>query len=126
MAHYWSAKTNAFYPEELHAAYRKANTLPNDIVKVTDDTFKVYSGTPPKNKIRGVSGDRSPCWIDMSNPHSDIKSRATDLLNEIRAYIMHEYVMMNIPIPKEYVEYQRGLKSVINGDTSDIPEKPSA
>lgn len=67
MNYYFSAKENAFYPVDAIESYKKAGTLPDDIVLVNDDLYITYaSELTPDGKYRGVGADGLPCWLDMS------------------------------------------------------------
>lgn len=46
MEYYYSASTNAFYPEALLDSYKQAKTLPDDIQPVGEDVFSEYTATP--------------------------------------------------------------------------------
>lgn len=47
MKYFFSPSTKAFYPEEFIPDYKNANTLPSDIVEVSQSDFKKFSLTPP-------------------------------------------------------------------------------
>lgn len=67
MNYYFSAKENAFYPVDAIESYKKAGTLPDDIVLVNDDLYITYAAElTPEGKYRGVGADGLPCWLDMS------------------------------------------------------------
>lgn len=66
----FSAKTNSFYPESLLEFYEEAGTLPDDLLGVSDETYSIFSGQPPKGKVRG-SKKGLPLWIDIPLPSQE-------------------------------------------------------
>ncbi|MDF7681172.1 hypothetical protein PT300_11505 [Enterobacteriaceae bacterium ESL0689] len=66
----FSAKTNGFYPVDLLKSYEEAGTLPPDLLDVTDETYAIFSGHPPKGTVRG-SKKGMPCWIDIPPPDTE-------------------------------------------------------
>lgn len=63
--YYFSPSTLSFYPFEIFDSYKASNSLPDDIVEVTDDTFQAYSVAPPVGKTRGVDTSGQPVWVDL-------------------------------------------------------------
>ncbi|MES0267933.1 tail fiber assembly protein [Citrobacter sedlakii] len=63
----YSAKTNAFYPLELKNYYDSAETLPGDVIEVSDDVFYEYSEVP-EGKFRQAGPDGMPVWKDIPLP----------------------------------------------------------
>lgn len=64
----FSASTACFYPDELLPAYRDNNSLPADLIAVSDNVFHEFTGVPPEGKQRGVGADGSPSWVDVPPP----------------------------------------------------------
>ena len=122
---YWSAKTLSFYPEELYYRYKECKSLPEDIIEIDRDIFSTYSGQPPEGKTRSVLNGM-PAWGDLPVKEVSITDIAEAALIEIRTYLNQEYLMMNLAIPQEYVDYQKKLKSVISGESDTLPEKPNS
>lgn len=64
----FSASTACFYPDELLPAYRDNNSLPADLIAVSDNVFHEFTGAPPEGKQRGAGADGSPSWVDVPPP----------------------------------------------------------
>lgn len=63
----FSPTTTSFYPVALLDDYRKAGTLPDDLVEVSESVYQEFSGQPPLGKRRGVA-DGVPAWVDIPPP----------------------------------------------------------
>lgn len=64
----FSASTACFYPDELLPAYRDNNSLPADLIAVSNNVFLEFTGVPPEGKQRGGGADGSPSWVDVPPP----------------------------------------------------------
>ncbi|WP_313109631.1 tail fiber assembly protein [Atlantibacter sp.] len=60
----WSPTNNAFFPAEMIDDYRASGWDFNDLILVEDAVFDEYSVAPPAGKIRGISADGLPEWIN--------------------------------------------------------------
>lgn len=60
----WSPANNAFFPAEMIDDYRASGWDFNDLIPVEDVVFYEYSVAPPDGKIRGISADGLPEWIN--------------------------------------------------------------
>ncbi|OWF73225.1 hypothetical protein B4903_21985 [Yersinia frederiksenii] len=67
MKYLFSEKNNSFYPYALIDDYIKIGTWPFDGLEVGEDTFSLYSGSPPIGKMRG-SINGQPAWVDLPSP----------------------------------------------------------
>lgn len=59
----FSATTNGFYVDEFRERYELSGTLPADLVEVSEDDYKAYTGSPPKGKVL-ASVEGKPVWSD--------------------------------------------------------------
>lgn len=76
MDYFYSKSTDAFYPEDMLPIYKKANSIPNDLIKVSEQDFKDYSlTTAPEGKIRAY--DHGFYWADI--PLSDAAVAASEV-----------------------------------------------
>ncbi|MBF7993414.1 tail fiber assembly protein [Rahnella laticis] len=65
MIFFYSAVTNAFYPEPLKAVYEDAGTWPDDAKAVTDATYQKFAVNPiPDGKIRMPNKAGMPYWAN--------------------------------------------------------------
>lgn len=60
----WSATNNAFIPVEMVDEYKKAGWAMDDLVEANDEILPFYA-TAPAGKIRGVSENGMPEWLDI-------------------------------------------------------------
>lgn len=67
---YFSAATNGFYADELRDRYELSGTLPSDLVVISGEDYKTYTGTPPEGKVLGTA-DGQPAWVDAPQPTRD-------------------------------------------------------
>lgn len=67
-AYLFSGTTVAFYPRELLADYHKAGTLPDDVLPVSDEDYRKFTGTPPPGKVRGANHLGAPTWVPVEAP----------------------------------------------------------
>ncbi|MBB9225684.1 tail fiber assembly protein [Escherichia coli] len=87
----YSAQTNAFYPLELKDYYESADTLPNDVIEVTDDVFYEYSEAP-EGKYRQAGPDGLPAWKDIPPPTQQEQIAAADAEKQSRIDQANEYM----------------------------------
>lgn len=80
----FSASTACFYPDELLPAYRDNNSLPADLIAVSDNVFHEFTGAPPEGKQRGAGVDGSPSWVDVPPPTKAQLSRLAGAEKERR------------------------------------------
>ncbi|QCZ26140.1 tail fiber assembly protein [Leclercia adecarboxylata] len=84
--HFYSAKNNAFYDEELKNSYVAAGSWPDDAVEVSNEVFVEFISMPPAGKVRAPV-DGLPAWADIPPPtHEELASSArTELQRRIDA-----------------------------------------
>ena len=70
----FSAKTLAFYPEQMKEIYQEAGSLPADVIEVSDELRDKYNVQPPDNFKLGIDGKGLPAWVALSN--GELVSRA--------------------------------------------------
>jgi len=90
--YFYSASSNAFYPDILEEDYVKSGTWPNDLVGVDGADYAAYSGAPPAGMMRGANADGTPCWVEIPPPtHEQLvevaEQQKTALLAEATAVI---------------------------------------
>ncbi|TDB56175.1 tail fiber assembly protein [Photorhabdus luminescens] len=67
--YYYSAKANAFYPIELKQNYIDSNSLPDDIIEVSNDIYQEYAASgAPEGKYRIAGKNSLPEWVDIPPP----------------------------------------------------------
>ncbi|MEX3242411.1 tail fiber assembly protein [Serratia quinivorans] len=64
----FSATTTSFYPAEMLDDYRKAGTLPDDLVSVDNEAYNTFVLSPPEGKIRGADKSGRPAWVEAPQP----------------------------------------------------------
>jgi len=85
---FYSAASNAFYPETLKATYDAAGSWPTDAVIVDHDVYTEFAANEvPEGKIRIAGDDGMPAWGDVPPPtHDELVSQAdnkkSQLLND--------------------------------------------
>lgn len=80
MPYFYSARENAFYPDEMRSAYDAAGTWPADAKEVGDDVFTAFAlNIAPAGKVRVAGEDGNPAWADAPPvPPEAIASRNND------------------------------------------------
>lgn len=63
----FSAKTLAFYPEQMKEIYQEAGSLPADVVEVSDEQRDKYNAQAPDNFKLGVDDNGWPAWVTLSS-----------------------------------------------------------
>lgn len=138
--YYYSAKENAFYPEELKQNYIDANTFPDDAVIVGDDIWLTFEvNTPPSGMVRIAGENGLPQW-DKYLPLSEdelIKQaqyERTSRLNEVVKYTQNwqSQLMLGIISKNDkasllkWMNYAQQLQAMEITTTTDLirPEKP--
>ncbi|XPP73241.1 tail fiber assembly protein [Serratia liquefaciens] len=82
----FSAKTNSFYPDELLQDYINNQSLPDDVIPVTESVFQTYTGQPPAGKARGYDVKGLPAWIDIPPPSlQQLREQAEAQKNQLAA-----------------------------------------
>lgn len=62
----FSKSTLAFYPVVLLNDYKKAGTLPDDMIEVADNIRDTFNASPPAGLKLGVDDGGLPSWIELS------------------------------------------------------------
>lgn len=60
----WSPSKNAFIPAGMVEDYRNAGWDIDELIPVDNAVFAEYSAMAPDGKIRGISADGLPEWVD--------------------------------------------------------------
>lgn len=95
---FYSPSKNACYPEEFKQLYQEANTWPNDVIKITEEEYRVFFlDTQPPGKVRGYDVSSGFKWINsdsLLNPDQIIQmerfwrdselKRADEELNKVQ------------------------------------------
>ncbi|EBI9231625.1 hypothetical protein DLA64_10745 [Salmonella enterica] len=69
MTYFYSATTNAFYPEELKQEYINTGSWPDDALVVDDFIYSEYAAQQaPAGKMRAPNDAGYPSWIDIPAP----------------------------------------------------------
>ena len=75
MSNYFFSKTTlAFYPVLLLDDFKKAGTLPDDVISVSDAIRDTFNASPPAGKVLATDDTGMPTWKDKSK--SDLVSDA--------------------------------------------------
>ena len=83
---FYSEKTNGFYPDFLLGQYNNSETLPLDILELTQLEVEAYQGKqPPEGKILGSDIDGRPAWVDP--PPKIISEIKKEMEGVVQAYI---------------------------------------
>ncbi|HEA9922453.1 TPA: tail fiber assembly protein [Yersinia enterocolitica] len=81
----WSAKNNAFIPEEMVDEYKVAGWAIDDLVEAREDILPFY-GKAPTGKIRGVRDNGMPAWVDLPPPtHEELIAKANAKKSQLKA-----------------------------------------
>ncbi|EJH7532451.1 tail fiber assembly protein [Escherichia coli] len=88
----FSAKTLAFYPEQMKEIYKEAGSLPDDVIEVDDDTRNTFNGQPPENKILGTNNQGMPSWVDIPPPTQEELVAAADAEKQKRIDSANDYM----------------------------------
>ncbi|MGL5729140.1 MAG: tail fiber assembly protein [Plesiomonas sp.] len=65
----FSRETCGFFDELLIHDYNMIDTLPSDIIEMTNDEIsEFYMTNPPEGKRLGSSEYGRPCWVDIPPP----------------------------------------------------------
>jgi hypothetical protein len=64
----FSSTTSSFYPAEMLDDYRKAGTLPDDLVSIDNEVYNTFVLSPPEGKIRGADKSGFPAWVEAPQP----------------------------------------------------------
>lgn len=75
----FSRVTNAFYPDELLDVYSAANSLPDDLINVSDDEFSEFTSAPPEGKKRGVDDNGKLCWVNVVKTEEQISAENLEI-----------------------------------------------
>ncbi len=90
---FFSPSENIFYNIAYKENYIISGEWPEDGISVSEKIFEEYTSVPPKGKIRGVSKDNLPCWVDAPPPtheeHIEYAEAQRDKLIEQANYFMN-------------------------------------
>ncbi|WP_337022563.1 MULTISPECIES: tail fiber assembly protein [unclassified Pantoea] len=97
----FSPSTKSFFWMEEKSVYLKYTNWVDDIIEVTDETWREFSSIPPSGKELGVQGNGKPCWVDVKrklNPNlaAENEEKKQALLNIADAEIRQLNVVKEI------------------------------
>ncbi|WP_336818121.1 tail fiber assembly protein [Cedecea sp. MMO-103] len=73
MPFFYSAKNNAFYPEELFYSYDISGSWPEDAIRVDDDIYNEFSAEiAPEGKVRIAGEGGMPVWDSIPSLSDDL------------------------------------------------------
>lgn len=90
----YSASKNFFYPDSLITDYIKSGTIPDDLVDVSDDIFKEYTGIPPDGMVRGSDENGMPTWLN--EPDIPNQQKLSSALSALGKEYQEDIMTMNI------------------------------
>ncbi|WP_320732721.1 tail fiber assembly protein [Enterobacter roggenkampii] len=137
----WSPSRNAFIPAGMVEDYRNAGWDIDELIPVDDDVFAEYSAAPPDGKIRGISADGLPKWVDAPQLTTEeqiaLAERKRQTLlsqaNEITADWRTELALVIINDDDKakltaWMKYIKAVKAVNTSTAPDVnwPEPPAA
>lgn len=138
--YYYSAATNAFYPDALKPDYLRTGTWPDDATEVDDNVYQTFAASAvPEGKIRIAGKDGLPAWGDIPPPTAAERRAQTQyqkqlLLTEAAQAMapLQDAVDLGIATQEEiqalnvWKEYRVQLSRIDISAGADInwPEKP--
>ncbi|HFZ8412827.1 TPA: tail fiber assembly protein [Salmonella enterica subsp. enterica serovar Aberdeen] len=89
---YFSASACGFYDSRLLDGYKAGNTLPEDVVGMTDEEVATYYMVkPPTGKRFGAINGR-PAWVDIPPPTREELITAADVEKQKRIDLANDYM----------------------------------
>ncbi|EKO8777462.1 tail fiber assembly protein [Salmonella enterica] len=89
---YFSASACGFYDSRLLDGYKAGNTLPEDVVGMTDEEVATYYMVkPPTGKQFGAINSR-PAWVDIPPPTQEELITAADVEKQKRIDLANDYM----------------------------------
>lgn len=129
---FYSAKHNAFYPEELISSYKASGEWPEDAILVDNNIYHEFSSEiAPEGKIR-IAGDSGlPEWADLPLPTRDYlislaESKKNQLLSNATAVIapLQDAVDLEMATSNEIYSLQEWKKYRVLVNRVDISAAP--
>ncbi|AHF73500.1 hypothetical protein SOPEG_1190 [Candidatus Sodalis pierantonius str. SOPE] len=80
----FSAKTAGFYLASMIDSYKKAGSLPDDLIDIDDKTYAKYCRNPPRGKTRGADSQGYPIWVDAPPPTPEEARRGAAFMKQQR------------------------------------------
>ncbi|MEN3257684.1 tail fiber assembly protein [Sodalis endosymbiont of Spalangia cameroni] len=78
----FSAKTAGFYLASMIDSYKKAGSLPDDLIDIDDKTYAKYCRNPPKGKTRGADSQGCPAWVDAPPQTPEEARRSVEFMKQ--------------------------------------------
>lgn len=142
MIYFYSAKNNAFYPQELKEAYQRASTWPDDLVEITEEEYQPIILAQSFGKVIAADNNGFPVLKEpiinwQGKAKSDLKNRLLDVNNivsdwkaELQLGTLSEENKAKLI---SWLEYANKLKALDVGDVTteddykniDWPAKPA-
>ncbi|EOF7608124.1 tail fiber assembly protein [Citrobacter freundii] len=89
---YFSASACGFYDSRLLDGYKAGNTLPEDVVGMTDEEVATYYMVkPPTGKQFGAINGR-PAWVDIPPPTQEELITASDVEKQKSIDLANDYM----------------------------------
>lgn len=137
MGTYYSPSQNVAYPEELMVAYKAAETIPDDLIEISDEAFMEYFiSLSPLGKYRKAGKDGHPVWANVAPVTkeaiaAEAANRQQNLLADAARVIapLQDAVELGIATDEESQRYSawrkyRVLLSRVNTNTTPEAEWP--
>ncbi|MEY0837336.1 tail fiber assembly protein [Providencia alcalifaciens] len=113
--YYYSAKTNAFYPEALRKNYEENYSFPDDVIRVSESIWLKYAGMqPPTGMVRVADEDGMPKWSPLPE-----KTNA-DFTKEAES--KKEKILFEIIRKTQIWQTQLSLEIINDSDKSKLKE----
>ncbi|WP_445620657.1 hypothetical protein ACUN8C_01730 [Kushneria sp. Sum13] len=116
-----------FYPAQWLDAYKKAGTLPNDIIDVAYGDYETFAlQSPPKGKMLGVNDDGLPAWVDAPAPPpmpvSEHRQNAFDWIDATADRIRASDRSVGQYLNAEYQLVAQALIDYRNNPEGEVPD----
>ncbi|RKR02588.1 hypothetical protein C7446_2306 [Kushneria sinocarnis] len=113
----------SFLPDALLEAYRKAGSLPDDLVSISDDQYREYAlSSTPAGKVLSADSNGMPAWVDVPTPEpqpaetrrASAIARIDTRAGAVRAAYASDGILVD-------AEYQQALTAAQNWDAAGRP-----
>lgn len=114
------------------AVYEEAGSLPEDIAPVSNETFSIFSGTPPEGMLRGADDNGNPAWVSIPPlSHEQLVEQAEEvkgeLLNNAKSTISLWQTELQLDVISDedkasLIAWMKYIKAVQAVDTSKAPD----
>lgn len=117
---FFSTSARAFFDTLIHG-----ENIPQDCVEITREKHAELMVAQAAGKIISADETGAPVAVDAPPPTADDLKIQARIALEQSDLVGLRCFKSGIKFPKEWLDYEAGLRAVVRGERADLPEVPA-